>query len=514
MKKTVQFNALTDAWLPLLQEDASIVWASPVEVLCGEKDGIDLDYPRDDFRVYARLLLSVLVQALFPAKTNDELVARIKTPLDRKTVELRIAPVLADFDLFGPTPFLQVVPPLELPKQGAATFAFPAEDLFLSRVPIDKISLPIALLSVFVEQTYAGGGGRGYGAGPGGQPGAFTLIDPGTIRAAAWANSLALETVATRYASDGERPWSNALRDSQPRQSIGLVGGLFFQPRSAWLIPVGEGVCSFTGLQGPLVQRSPLGTKSKLPKKISGVEDLWQHPCAPLAVNSTGIGVIRLGADRPAWTGLAQLLNPLSKAKTKKEHPSEGPAPVLRQWKALSGFKNVHPRLLVLDFDRDKATVKRRFFEAYPLTHQLTDNPEVLARLRALVDDAQDVERALSAALSQAHDKRKHGGFAQADARSSFWASSEGPFLAWLAEVVALQEWNDLSEAVVDGARTNMHKALRTSAQKIFDSHVELSEFDPRKQALIAGARRKLKITLYPTPPTAGRVAAPAMVTP
>ena len=68
------FNALTDAWLPLLQGDGTTLWASPVEVLSGEKDGVDLDYPRDDFRVYARLLLSALVQALLPAKTKEELV--------------------------------------------------------------------------------------------------------------------------------------------------------------------------------------------------------------------------------------------------------------------------------------------------------------------------------------------------------------------------------------------------------------------------------------------------------
>src|SRR5687767_11530543 len=102
-----QFNALTHAWLPLLQENGSTVWASPVEVLCGETDGIDLDYPRDDFRVYARLLLSALVQALLPAKNKEELKARLATSLDRREVEAKIAPFLSDFDLFGPTPFLQ-----------------------------------------------------------------------------------------------------------------------------------------------------------------------------------------------------------------------------------------------------------------------------------------------------------------------------------------------------------------------------------------------------------------------
>ena len=100
-----RFNALTDPWLPLVT-DGSTVWASLVEILCGEQDGIDLDYPRDDFRVYARLLLSALVQALLPARTPAELVRRLDSPMRRPDVEARIQPVLGDFDLFGPTPFL------------------------------------------------------------------------------------------------------------------------------------------------------------------------------------------------------------------------------------------------------------------------------------------------------------------------------------------------------------------------------------------------------------------------
>ena len=41
---SLQFNAWTGAWLPLVQDDGTTVWASPVEVLSGERDGTDLDY--------------------------------------------------------------------------------------------------------------------------------------------------------------------------------------------------------------------------------------------------------------------------------------------------------------------------------------------------------------------------------------------------------------------------------------------------------------------------------------
>src|ERR1700722_12456758 len=100
---------------------------------------------------------------------------------------------------------------------------------------------------VFVEESDVGGAGRGYGAGPAGQPGALTLIDPGSVRSAAWANTLTLDTIKQKYAPDGVRPWSNEKRVASPRASIGIVGGLFFQPRSIWLVPAGEGACSFSG---------------------------------------------------------------------------------------------------------------------------------------------------------------------------------------------------------------------------------------------------------------------------
>lgn len=497
----LRFNALTDPWLPLFQESGATMWASPIELLCGEKDGVDLDYPRDDFRVYSRLLLSALVQALFPAKTKAELLERIGLPMKRADIETRIGPVLGDFELFGSTPFLQITPPAVMPEKGAAPFVFPGEDLFRSRVPIDAISLPIALVMLFIEQTYAGGAGRGYGAGPSGQPGALTLIDTGSVRSATWANTLVLETADQKYAEDDERPWSNTRRTPTPRASIGLVTGLFFQPRSIWLVPAGEGECSFTGRHGLLVKRSPFLPKSELTKKSSGVEDLWQHPCAPLAVNSQGIAAIRLSAERPAWTGLAQLLDPLSKAKAKRNHPCEGPAPVLQQWKTL-GLKSKRPRLIVLDFDRDKANVKRRFFEAFPLSHQLLANTDVVEQLRTLVDDAQDVERVLVRALMSAHDDRKQGGLALADAKTSFWTASEAPFLDWLAQVVAVDEWNDDSERRVNEARHLMEVALRKTARAIFDVHVTTSEFDPRKQERVAKARRGLGRALFPKVPT------------
>jgi CRISPR type I-E-associated protein CasA/Cse1 len=499
-EQPLRFNALTDPWLPLVQADGTTVWASFVEVLTGEKDGRDLDYPRDDFRVFSRLLLSALTQALLPAKTKAELLQRLTTPMQRAEIDRRIATVLQDFDLFGPRPFLQIVAPATIPKKkGAAPFVFPNEDLFTSPSPIEAISLPIALVTLFVEQALAGGGGSGHITGPAGQPGALTLVDTGSVRESAWANTLFTDTVGQKYAKEDVVPWSSQARAITRRDAIGLVTGLFFQPRGIWLIPMGEGVCSFSGRQGPLVRCSPRFDKSGLEKKTSGGEDLWQHPCAALATNSQGIAPVRLSATQPAWTGLAQLLHPISKNKAKKNHPSEGPAPVLQQWKSL-GLRDPRftPHLIVLDFDRDKASVKRRFFESYPLTGFLAGNTEMLELLRALVDDAQMVEGRLNRALISAHDSQRRGGFALHEAEASFWRDSEPSFHRWLAATVVEEKADDAARpTLVQDLSADMMASIRKSALSIFDAHVEVSEFDPAKAARVAKARHTLRSDLY-----------------
>ena len=73
-----------------------------------------------------------------------------------------------------------------------------------------------------------------------------------------------------------------------------------------------------------------------------------------------------------------------SRAKAKnKDHPREGPAPVLAQWKLMQG-RPALPRLLVLDFNRDKANIKGRFFESYPLSDALLGQPETVATVPAV----------------------------------------------------------------------------------------------------------------------------------
>ena len=103
----------------------------------------------------------------------------------------------------------------------------------------------------------------------------------------------------------------------------------------------------------------------------------------------------------------------------------------------------------------------------------------------------------------RAADGTFYRGLALADAETSFWTASEPSFLDWLATVTAVDTWTDEADALVEAARQTMHMAVRRAAQALFDAHVSLFEFDPRKQELVAIARRRLIRNLYPNTATA-----------
>lgn len=474
-------NLLTDPWIPLSGHAGP---ASFIELLCGEKDAEDIDWPRDDFKVFTRLLLSAIAQALFPAKTVAELKQRIEKPMAKAQVHERLARVVADFELLpeGRPGFLQVKPEGD-GAGGAARFAFSNQDLFLSAANSASVSLWVAAVALFAEQTYAGGAGRGYGAGPGGQPGVFTLIDPGSVRSAIWANTIAGD-LDTKHKSTSE-PWSNAEKPVRLRASIGLADGLFFQPRAIWLEPT-QGLCMLTGREGTTVTLAGFGPKHAVGKDK---DYIWTHPCSPMVRKSTGVAPVRLPIGQPAWTGLVHLLSPLSRAKSAKKIESglEGPALVLQQWWKMASSSKRKPRLIVLDYPgRDKAKLKAVLYESFPLTGAVG---RTIEPLRLLTQDTEDVLKQLVRALKLAHDDLKRGGFAIADATARFWRGTEDVFLAWL-DVMSRDEISDDDSIAIE--RLTREK-IRRSALELFDEHVAVSEWEPRKQSRIARARQALR---------------------
>jgi CRISPR type I-E-associated protein CasA/Cse1 len=479
-------NIVLDPWIPLNDRPQP---ASFAELLAGERDAADLDWPRDDFKVFTRLLLSALAQALFPARDAGELRARIERPLSKDEILDRLRPVAADFELLPEkgAGFLQAPRPTGKASAGAARFVFAPGDLFVATAPSEVVSLPVAAVTLFAEQTYAGGAGRGYGSGPAGQPGVFTLIDLDSVRCSTWANTLA--TALDTKPRPTRAPWSNAAQPARKRGSISLADGLFFQPRGIWLVERSS-ACGLTGV----ADRGAVALEGFQPKHGVDKDGVWIHPCAPMQLKSTGLAPLRLTPGQPAWTGLAQLLRPVSKHSAKAKDPNEGPALVLQQWWQLK--PSAKARLIVLDYPgRDKAKLGSVLYERFPLSHALERAKDELHRL---TDDAETVAQRLKQALTQAHDDQKRGGFATADAVSRFWTETEPLFVRWV-EIVGDLEAPDQR---VEDAHTQASRGARKAALRIFNEHVALSEWHLGKQERIATARRRLVGQLFGTSST------------
>jgi hypothetical protein len=114
-----------------------------------------------------------------------------------------------------------------------------------------------------------------------------------------------------------------------------------------------------------------------------------------------------------------------------------------------------------------------------------------------VLKDAQDVQRSLERALVRAHDDRKQGGLALADAQATFWALSESPFLQWLSVSTRGNVEEESDEQKIQQAHLEMFSQIRSTAMNLFDSHISISEFDPRKQKRIAEARSQLLGALF-----------------
>jgi len=280
---------------------------------------------------------------------------RLDEPLLRKDVETRIRPVLADFDLFGPTPFLQITAPSKPPDKGAAPFVFPGEDLFRLGSTARRHLHPRRAGDALHRADLRGRRRSGYGAGPAGQPGALTLVDPGSSpQRRLGQHADARDCRAQVRPADGPRPWSNEKRAAIPRASIGVIGGLFFQHEEHLARACRrKAPCSFCRPdRGRVcVRRSPFLPKSELSKKAAGAEDLWQHPCAPLAMKLPGHRLDsaqrrQASLDRPRANYSALLL---------ESEGQEGSIRVrARRWSFSSGRRcrqgpTARPRLLVLD---------------------------------------------------------------------------------------------------------------------------------------------------------------------
>lgn len=474
----MRFNVLTDRWIPL-REGEGVRHASYAELMTGERDAEELVHPREDFRVFALMLLSALTQALLPATDTKELRARLAEPLPRKVVDEAIARVAQDFELLGDAPFLQDPSAsgedndtslllLDVSQTSGIPLKRPLE-------PHDALCARCAALALYGIQSFAAAGGRGYSPGVRGSPPATTLVWQPSVRATVWANTLAHATALSSYPPDPPRPWASG-REQLPGDRIGLVQGLFWQPRTLRYVEAPEGPCCTCGAVGARVAARGFAARSR----VAG--GFFAHPHSPTQLVKGEPRALHLPTDRPSWTAMADMLTVARSTHAGKVDRESLAAPVVVQW--LEGLKNRDVRLMVFSYETESGQAKLlgRFSEAWSVCMTSRDL-DLLADLRGLVEQAEGAVSSLRFALRRAHSERREdkGGYWPDDAAAAFWQATEPAF--WEAKAAFERDQDP-------GLPFARH--LHRTALELFDHHTEPSCFDNTHQRLVAQARTGL----------------------
>lgn len=479
MSTGFRFDVLVDKWVPL-EEGGQVRLASFRDLLTGAADARDLLHPRDDLRFFSRMLLSALTQALVPARDTRELRERIERPLAARSVDPVLEEARQDFELLGRNAFLQGDASADGEEATSQLFLdVPSgSNHVLFRPPrrYDGVCAACAVPAVYGIQAFSPSAGRGKSPGVRGSPPVTTLVWQPSVRRSIWANTLTEKGAeAVSYPPDGPRPWRPAQK-ILTGERIGLLQGLFWQPRSFVLRANGDGACSVCGREGARLHVRGFAAKSK----VEG--GFFPHPYSPSYERLGQAGPIErhfvhLRSDRPAWVGLADLLTNTAGGDGPRRRMYHA-APVVHQW--LEQLQQSQVTLLVFCYSTDKAKILSRFAETFPLSLQL---PAFVPQLRWIVERAEEVLFELRRALRRAHSKRREdkGGFWLSDAESAFWQRSERPF------------WDAIAPAEKgQGGRSQFLRALTATARELFREHTEASALDNTKQALIAAAQRSL----------------------
>jgi CRISPR type I-E-associated protein CasA/Cse1 len=487
----MQFNVLRDPWVPL-DRDGAVEYASVAEVLCGKKDAPDLIHPRDDVRFFARMLLSALAQSLFTPENRKELRRRIDKPMSKAEFEQNVASCADDFELVGSGKrpgFLQDLGGKNEDGTEYLLLDLVGHVLFRSlpdRDPARSVGLcvPCAVPLLYGVQSFAASGGRGYSPSVRGRPATTTLIGEPSLRGSIWANvlhaeSLALLPFARRVPA---RPWLQKKRELEEDERLSITEGLFWQPRALWLVPMSAGRCAACGAEA-----ARLGVRGFSAKSKAGAA-FFPHPYSPTRVRTKkGKALtlhLHLRHDRPAWTGLVDVLGEVSDGGAGR------PAPVVEQWR--DSLDEPTCSLLVLDYATDQASFVGRVSEAFPLSRRHLENPALQQQLRGFVTDAETSSAALRTALKRAHSSRsakpkaQRDGFWAADAEAAFWQETEPAF--WAA-------YRLLMAGKLDSSRA-FRQELGRVALRLFDAHTRVSIDDPSRVDVIVRARRRLRRAL------------------
>jgi CRISPR type I-E-associated protein CasA/Cse1 len=507
------FNVLTDRWIPLETRtligckpdnpDDLTAYASYIELMSGERDALDLCHPRDDIKMFSRTLLAALTQALLGAADIEALRDRIENPLDRKELEEALAEYLPGFEAVGGPAFMQggstpksnvkSQEPDEGDEEGAGIaallFGIPKgsnANLFRGGPVPTAICEPCFVPALYGCQSYAYSAGRGSFPSVVGSPPVLTMVlSPKGVRASTWCNVLADTNVKGRQKQT--KPWLGKHAANIGDGPIGLIDGLFWQPRQLASQRVGAGLCVLCGC----INQHMVSLVSSDKKSQAGKRE-FRHPLVPTRElfkkgQPAGLRTFQFRSGRPVFASLPDLLNaPYSIAANEKAISRR--APVISQ--ALECIEA--PSFAVFQYLFDKASLLGMFSAQFPLSRSLVTE-EALACLRGAVENTETAVYLLDKSLKAAGNEALSPNIQ--DAKDILWGDTEADFWTY-----------------VDGLKNGradldcFRRSLRSRTLGLFDKHTS-SIGAERMQTLVkarvrlqADLKRELPLTTEPRP--------------
>jgi CRISPR system Cascade subunit CasA len=516
----MNFNLLTQPWLPLKRRSGQTEWVSPADLTRDHATDpfVSPDWGRADFDAATYEFLIGLLATAFGFEEESDWRELWNSPPDHASLSAAFAPFHAAFNLAGDGPrFMQEwggvegevspVTGLFIESPGANTEKNNA-DLFQKRGQFPQLGVEAAAMALFTLQAYAPSGGAGHrtslrGGGP-----LTTLVMPADASAPLWQQlwlnvPLVFEPLPQDNGGPTVFPWLAKTKTSEKGQvpisaeDMHPLASFWWMPRRIRL-EAGKGsqvsICAVTGRE---TQHAVSGYRTR-PWGMNGVAP--QHGLSPMYRNKANDTEWLFVHPQPGglpyhlWVDLAFA----SQGKDATRKPAEMVSHITGKRESHGG-KAVRLRAFGYDMDNMKA---RGFVD---VSFPLFVLPREYAQ-RALAGGARNlVQAATTIAVCMRSAVRNALNIEKADAAQisglslAFYEATQAAFfdsVEAMSKVYALDDQDGVIHAAV--GRAFLETSLSPTALRLFDEAAPLTALGTRLSEVqrLIKARQGLVLTL------------------
>jgi len=504
----MNFNLLTEKWIPVLRKDQTTDWISPDQM--GESDIMSLHFPRPDFNGAVIQFLIGLLQSFAAPETERQWKKSLQEPPNSSVLSTLWGKYIEVFNLLGDGPrFMQSFEELKADSKPVSYLLIdsPGEqtlkenkDFFIKRGRVERLSLPMTAAALLCLQMNAPSGGAGHrtslrGGGP-----LTILLEGDTLWQSLWLNVLPetefLERLnfCDRNLGDLQHkfPWMGATRISKSGMPTEITDPVHTHPLHVfWAMPrrirlcleSGIGKCSVSGAE------SEFGVSEYVTEAYGfNYKGVWQHPLSPYYFDKTQAPLCRHpkahGVTYRHWTDY------ILAASDKDRKPLSSPALVVQYARTKRRSEVCEHRFWAFGYEMEN--MKAVSWQEYRVPARVF--PEDIEQRLDIKDGITALVSAAEATISVLKSAVREASSVSSDTTSSiFYQETEAEFYIKTEQIVAVSGNSEKQNAV----KQDWMNYLRREAEKMFDALAANFDITQGNMKRIAVARKDLMSKLY-----------------